>query len=78
MLKVDSAGKDFHHAHIRNANTNEGGLYQTLEEASEANPGTNCYILSSTTEKANLQVGHAVLNSKGESTKTMFERHKQT
>ncbi len=50
MLGVHPAGQDFHHAHARNASTDEGPLYLTLVDASAENHGSNCYIRSSTTD----------------------------
>jgi len=51
MLGIPPAAQDFHHAYARNnSQGNEGPVYESLAQASEDNTGTNCYILSSTTD----------------------------
>lgn len=49
MLGIHPAGRDFHHAYVRNnCSGDEGPFFQSLEDASDVNFGSNCYILSST------------------------------
>lgn len=51
MLGIPPAAQDIHHAWVRNnSQGNEGPVYRSLEEASDANRGSNCYILSSSTD----------------------------
>ena len=48
MLGIHPAARDFHHAYARNnVSGDEGPLYPSLQAASDANMGSNCYILSS-------------------------------
>jgi len=51
MLGIPPAAQDFHHAYARNnSQGNEGPIYESLQAASDANPGTSCYVLSSSTD----------------------------
>ena len=46
---LEKAGKDYHHKHVQKIWADEGlTVYKTLKEASEANSGEDCYVLSST------------------------------
>ena len=51
MLAIHPAARDFHHAYARdNCSGNEGAVYRSLHDASDDNYGSNCYILSSSTD----------------------------
>lgn len=51
MLAIHPAAQDFHHAYARdNCSGNEGPIYSSLIDASHDNFGSNCYILSSSTD----------------------------
>ena len=51
MLGIHPAAKDFHHTYARNNGPgDEGPIYESLQDASDDNVGSNCYILSSSTD----------------------------
>ncbi len=67
MLAIHPAARDFHHAYARNNGSgDEGPLYRSLEEASYANIGSNCYILSSSIDPTWLVVSGKSPSSYGE------------
>lgn len=67
MLAVHPAARDAHHAYARNNGSgDEGPLYQSLAEASDANVGSNCYILSSSVDPTWLVVSGKRPSSIGE------------
>lgn len=51
MLGIPPAAQDFHHTYVRNnSQGSEGPVYDSLQQASDENRGTNCYVLSSSTD----------------------------
>lgn len=50
MLGIHPGCRDYHHAYVRDHCTDEGRLYLNFQDALADNPGTNCYVLASSTD----------------------------